>query len=313
VGHGLTEHLGSRQHYLLIMTEYFTRWVEAIPLKTKDAIRVAGVIYRDIFCRYGAPTSILTDQGSEFVSNLLTALCRSYGVKKLMTTLKKSSTNGLTERFNRTMWHMLSKKCLKEQQRWDRHVVKHVASCLYAYRSQVQESTGKSPYELLYGMPMKLPADTSLRGQWHHQTRRALANQYEELGIGDEDLNIDKLNEVREKLRAQLQAQAKERLALRQAEQKRRWEAKARELQVLPGQKVHVRNCRGNQEALSKKIRMDWEGPCTALKLLPRGNLLVVKDHDATAVPEEWQISNVKPAWTSRRMRRKSVGQVTAF
>jgi len=295
-------------NYLLVMTEYFTRWVEAIPIKTKEAITVAGVIYRDIFCRYGAPTSILTDQGSEFANNLLTALCQSYGVKKLMTTLKKSSTNGLTERFNRTMWDMLSKKGIEEQTRWDRHI----ASCLYAYRSQIQESTGKSPYELLYGLPMKLPADTALRGEWQTQTRRAIANQYEELGVGDEDWNAELINQARARTRDHLQAQAQERLALKQAEQKRRWEAKARELQVLPGQKVHVRSCRGNTDALSKKIRMDWEGPYTVLKLLPRGNLLVVKEHDPSAVAEEWHISNVKPAWTSRRMRRKRIGQVTS-
>jgi len=296
-------------NYLLVMAEYYTRWVEAVPIKTKDAVAVAGVICREIFCRYGAPTSILTDQGSEFVSNLLTALCTSYRVKKLMTTLKKSSTNGLTERFNRTLWDMFSKKVLKEQKRWDRHI----ASCLYAYRSQIQESTGKSPYELMYGMPIKLPADTALRGDRHHQTRRALSKQYEELGIGDEDLNIDELNRIKKGVLAHLRAQAQERLALRQAEQKRRWEAKAKELHMLPGDKVHVKTCRGNQEAQSKKIHMDFEGPYTVLNPLLRGNLLVVKDRDPTGVPEEWHISNVKPAWTSKRLRRKKSAEVTSI
>jgi len=108
----------------------------------------------------------------------------------------------------------------------------------------------------MYGMPMKLPADTALRRDWHHQTRRVLSQQYEELGIGDEDLNIDELDKIKKDVLVHLRAQAQERLALRQAEQKRRWEAKAKELHMLPGDKVHVKTCQGNQEAQSKKIRV---------------------------------------------------------
>lgn len=145
--------------YLLVMTDYFTRWVEAIPLPNKEAISVAGVIYREIFCRYGAPESILTDQGTEFSNELLSTLCLAYGVKKLLTTVKKSSTNGLTERYNRTIWDMLAKKGKDQQLDWDQHI----NACLYAYRSSIQTSTGKSPYEVVFEQPMRLPMDIPYR------------------------------------------------------------------------------------------------------------------------------------------------------
>ena len=242
--------------YLLVMTEYFTRWVEAVPLPNKEATTVAGVVYREIFCRYGAPTCILTDHGGEFDNHFLTALCKAYGVKKIVTAVKKSSTNGLTERFNRTLWDMFAKKGLEEQTRWDRHV----ASCLYAYRSQVQASTGKSPYELLYGMHMKLPLDTAFQvdgNKWKPETRASVLKKREDLGVGNEDESLKKLTAAREQIREHLRAQAQQQLALRQAEQKKRWEAKARELQVMPGSKIHIRTERGNKNAKAKKIRLD--------------------------------------------------------
>lgn len=159
VGHGPTRDpkVQARHKYLLVMTDYFTRWVEAIPLPNKEAITVAGVIHREIFCRYGAPESILTHQGTEFNNELLRTLCLAYGVKKVLTTVKKSSTNGLAERFNRTLWDMLAKKGAKGQENWDQEI----NACLYAYLSSVQASTGKSPYEVMFGLPMKLSPQTS--------------------------------------------------------------------------------------------------------------------------------------------------------
>ena len=146
--------------YVMVVTDYLTRWVEAFPLKDKTAIAIAKTLYREIFTRFGAPSSILTDQGREFNNELLSALCLSYGVKKLMATTKKSSTNGLVERFNRTLIGMLAIQASLNHSTWD----DHLHSCLYAYRASRQESTGKSPYELLFEGKMKMPIDVATAG-----------------------------------------------------------------------------------------------------------------------------------------------------
>jgi len=70
--------------YLLVMTEYLTRWVEAVPIANKEATTIASVVHREIFCRYGAPTSILSDKGGESDNQLLLTLCKSDGVKRLI-------------------------------------------------------------------------------------------------------------------------------------------------------------------------------------------------------------------------------------
>ena len=291
-----------KNKYLLIMTDYFTRWVEAIPLSNKEAITVAGVLYREIFCRYGAPQSILTDQGKEFNNELLSTLCLAYGVKKLMTTVKKSSTNGLTERFNRTLWDMLSKKGQEEQFKWDQHI----NACLYAYRSSVQASTGKSPYEVMFGQSMKLPADVALEPDAPKKSHDRFRILKADLGVGHEELEAQVLNQVRLNNKSFIEKQCAQSLSHKQQAQMERWNKKARELNVAPGQKVHIKSERGQSKVVAKKAKLNWEGPYTVLELQPRGNILVLKDHTPNAKPEVWHIQNVKPAWERKqRTRRK--------
>lgn len=286
--------------YLLIMTDYFTRWVEAIPLPNKEAITVAGVIYREIFCRYGAPESILTDQGKEFNNALLSTLCLAYGVRKLLT-IKKSSTNGLTERFNRTLWDMFAKKGKDEQLNWDQHI----NACLYAYRSTVQASTKKSPYEVMFGQPMKLPTDVAISSSEPpkmHDRYRILRGDF---GVGNEEFEAEALNQARLNTKKLLEEQAAKALTRKQQAQQERWMKKARELKMLLGQKVHIRSERGQGDVPAKKAKLSWEGPYTILELRERGNILVQKDHTPNAKPEVWHIQNVKPAWERQKRERK--------
>ena len=55
--------------YILTVTDYFSKYVEAIPLKDKSAISVAKSIYK-VYCRHGAPVSLICDQGKEFINNV---------------------------------------------------------------------------------------------------------------------------------------------------------------------------------------------------------------------------------------------------
>ena len=55
--------------FVLTMTDYFSKYVEAIPLPNKSAESVAKGIHK-VYCRHGAPISIITDQGSEFTNKV---------------------------------------------------------------------------------------------------------------------------------------------------------------------------------------------------------------------------------------------------
>jgi len=63
------------RQYVWTMTDYFTKFVEAVPIKDKSAISVARAIYK-VYCRQGAPVHIITDKGKEFVNQV----DKTYGI-----------------------------------------------------------------------------------------------------------------------------------------------------------------------------------------------------------------------------------------
>ena len=92
--------------YVLIIGDYFTKWVEAYPMSDMKATTVAKCLY-DFICRFGAP-DMHTNQGRNFESALISELCKLLGITKTRTTPYHPQSDGMIERFNRTLLSMLS-------------------------------------------------------------------------------------------------------------------------------------------------------------------------------------------------------------
>lgn len=95
--------------YILVISDYATRYPEAIPLRRFTALTVAEELIT-VFARFGIPSEVLTDQGTNFTSQLLGELYRLIGVRCLRTTPYHPQTDGLVERFNRTLKDMLTSR-----------------------------------------------------------------------------------------------------------------------------------------------------------------------------------------------------------
>jgi hypothetical protein len=54
--------------YILVITDYFTKWVEVIPMKTEISKDVINIIKEHVIHRFGIPQTITTDGGSVFIS-----------------------------------------------------------------------------------------------------------------------------------------------------------------------------------------------------------------------------------------------------
>ena len=104
--------------YILVIGDYFTKWVEAYPMKDMEAASVAACLY-DFICRYGAPDFLHTDQGKNFESTLISDLCKLLGIVKTRTTPYHLQSDGMIERFNRTLLGMLSSGILEEERNWE--------------------------------------------------------------------------------------------------------------------------------------------------------------------------------------------------
>ena len=89
--------------YIVTAMDYFTKWPEARALEKADAKEVARFIYEDIICRHGCPKKILSDRGSHFNNKLIKSLMEEFQIKHNFSTPYHPKTNGLIERFNKTL------------------------------------------------------------------------------------------------------------------------------------------------------------------------------------------------------------------
>ena len=141
--------------YILVVGDYFTKWVESFPLASIEAEKVAEVFVHQFVCRFGTPNILHTDQGRNFDSALVKAMCKLLGIKKTRTTAYHPQSDGLIERFNRTLLNLLSIAAREDTCNWD----SYIPLLMFAYRTSVQESTGCTPYQLVFGREVRLPID----------------------------------------------------------------------------------------------------------------------------------------------------------
>uniref|UniRef100_A0A8C6KQE2 Gypsy retrotransposon integrase-like protein 1 n=1 Tax=Nothobranchius furzeri TaxID=105023 RepID=A0A8C6KQE2_NOTFU len=105
---GPVEKSKSGNRFMLVITDYATKYPEVFPLKSVKAKTVAFCLVQ-FFARVGFPKEILTDQGTNFMSKLLKDVYKLIGISRLRTTPYHPQTDGLTERFNQTLKNMLRK------------------------------------------------------------------------------------------------------------------------------------------------------------------------------------------------------------
>ena len=134
----------SGKKYILVICDYATRYPKAIALKSIEAERIAEELIK-LFARVGIPQEILTDQGSNFTSQLLAELYNRLNIKPIQTSPYHPQTDGLVERFNRTLKAMLQGRVADDEGKdWDQFL----PYLLFAYREVPQASTGFSPFEI---------------------------------------------------------------------------------------------------------------------------------------------------------------------
>lgn len=132
--------------FVLVIIDYATRYPEAVPLRNISAKSVAQALFT-VISRVGIPKTILTDQGTNFMSRTLKELYGLLGIQAIRTSVYHPATDGLCERFNKTLKTMIRKFIHEDSRNWH----KWLDSLLFGVREVPQASTGFSPFELLYG------------------------------------------------------------------------------------------------------------------------------------------------------------------
>ena len=121
-------------------------------------LSVEDAFFQYVVCRFGMPSVIHSDQGREFENKVMQELCLLCGAHKTRTTPYHPESDGLVERFNRTLLMMLAMFADENKDDWD----DLLPAVIMAYRSSVHESTCFSPYRLMFGEECILQIDIGL-------------------------------------------------------------------------------------------------------------------------------------------------------
>jgi hypothetical protein len=120
-----------------------------------EATTTANLLVNEFICRFGVPEYLHTDQGRNFEASLIKEMCRLLSIQKTRTTPYHPQSDGLIERFNRTLLSMLSIAAREDKHNWDLML----PVLLLAYRTSVHETTGETPSLLMLGREARLPVD----------------------------------------------------------------------------------------------------------------------------------------------------------
>lgn len=138
--------------YILTMIDRFSRWPEAAPMIDQTAATVAKTIIETWVSRFGCPAKITVDRGGQFKSELFNQLNMAIGCKHFRTTSYHPQSNGIIER-----WHRTLKASLMCQQTasW----AYSLPTVLLGLRTVHKDDIDASPAEMLYGQTLRLPAE----------------------------------------------------------------------------------------------------------------------------------------------------------
>jgi len=144
--------------YILAAIDYFSKWVEVVPLKEVKKENVVDFIRTNIIFRYGVPRYIITDNGKPFYNSLMNKLCEKFGFKQHKSSMYNAPANGLAEAFNKTLYNLLKKVVAKSKRDWH----ERIGEALWAYRTTHRTPTQATPYVLVYGVEAVLPLERQI-------------------------------------------------------------------------------------------------------------------------------------------------------
>nr|XP_006821159.1 PREDICTED: uncharacterized protein LOC102803160 [Saccoglossus kowalevskii] len=246
---------------ILVITDHFTKFAMAIPTRNQKACTTAKHLYEGFIVHYGMPERLHSDQGRNFESDVIRELCQIMGIEKSRTTPYHPQGNGQCERFNRTLLNMIG--TLENHQKADWK--SYIAPLVHAYNCTKHDTTGYSPYCLMFGREARTALDVQMGVQADDIRSEMTITQY----VKDLKQRLEFANEV-----------VRQNIRKAGAVNKKRYDSKVFDVSLCEGDWVLVKNVNLTG---SVKIKDRWEeAPYQVIRRLSPDMPVYVIKSDAT-------------------------------
>jgi transposase InsO family protein len=191
----------SGNKYILVIVDRFTRYVEAVAVTDTSAKTTAEVIMNHIICRYGVFEVLLSDRGSGFLSEIFTGIMKLLGIKQKKTTAFHPKSNGMVERFNKTLKKMLKRWVNQQHTDWDLLL----PFALFAYNTSKHSTLKETPYYLNFARQARTITDTIIHSDFEQvksvhayssEVAEKLKNVHDQVRVILNDINHKRQTEL---------------------------------------------------------------------------------------------------------------------
>ena len=141
--------------YMVVVVDYFTKWIEAEPLACISGRHMIKFVWKNIMTRFRTPKILISDNGLQFVENPFRYWCTAKGISQRFTSVAHPQANGQTEVSNRTIVNGIKKRLGKAKGNW----AEEIPMVLWSYRTTPRKSTRETPFSLTYGTEAMLPME----------------------------------------------------------------------------------------------------------------------------------------------------------
>lgn len=254
---------------ILIIVDVATRYVVVKPLKSMEMEELARALY-EVFATFGPPKAMQSDNGTEFINQVVEKLTRAAGVDHRTVAPYNPRANGLAERTVQTVKAVLKKKLAGTLDRWDQAL----AGATFAINATDSAATKTSPFLLFFGRSPNA---------WEDYTAAELQLQF---GPAD----VEKLTQLQRTMREVIAPTVRDAAYQRQNKVNEQLNAKRKVVptEYPPGALVMVR------DPMPKGLEPRWVGPYLVVRRSKRGQTYTLRDQTDKVLPRTFPVSQLK-------------------
>jgi hypothetical protein len=149
--------LGNKK-FLIVATDYFTKWVEAEPLSHIRDTDAKRFLWKNVVTRFEIPWAVVSDNGTQFEGKVFKGFCLDLGIRNFFSSLGYPQANRQAEVSNKMILDGIKKRLEEAKGKW----VEELPSVLWTHRTTHKRSTGETPFALAYGVEAVIPLEIGL-------------------------------------------------------------------------------------------------------------------------------------------------------